>query len=666
MYFGQYANYDPTKTSTYNFYGLNRTRRTSKGEFSEMKNMSANEYPCATPRKPRSFVCKAPDEINAVVSPDSTNTESITGFTGIAGGGFYYNGVLKSGEFNLNPLWKWEIVPKGNMYIINGYDKENRKSLMYYYNIDTDEFAEGGTVMSDLIVTCKDDYIELIMNDSGPMGTYKVTDGAGNVIIDCSDFFQKYREHSTNDKNGSQTWLYDKNLFDIFFDVGDEVSIEGFPGSDNGGQMFSYSIQSSGFIKEITPQPGAGAERNNTVDTDNLTSLDSLKDYEICSATVKGFSYESVAGGSVRCRISFYLKNKNGEVLTFKEMTSAVGATIYCCGITIKKRTRVLDNIAIHHGRIWGSAPSGNQIYGSSASDLFSFSSEDITKGFAVRIPSDTAGTVTGMCTYSNDLIVFKESSITIIGGDSPLNYYSYVIQGIGCIDPKSIAVTPSGVLFLSYNGFYMFSGNVPQLFSARLDTKYISAVAGYNDGVYYACAVRADDGVRELLTYNMHYNIWHVLDDVDVTGYFAFRGKWYMSDRIIVYECDSKNEIAETVDWSFTSVKIHNNTLDEKSLTDLWIRCEIDEDAEFTVETCSDDGKFKKHATFKGKGMVIFRCPVRMNMCSHYQYRISGYGPVVFYEIETHKIFGGRDYKNSAGERAVTEKPSEKKYMEY
>jgi hypothetical protein len=52
--------------------------------------------------------------------------------------------------------------------------------------------------------------------------------------------------------------------------------------------------------------------------------------------------------------------------------------------------------------------------------------------------------------------------------------------------------------------------------------------------------------------------------------------------------------------------------------------------------------------------------------MCSHYQYRIRGHGSVVFYEIETHKIFGGRDYKNSAGERAVTEKPSEKKYMEY
>lgn len=663
MYFGQYANYDPTKTSTYNFYGLNRTRRTSKGEFSDMMNMSAREYPCATPRKPRTYVCKAPDEINVLIAPDSTTVESITGFTGIAGGGFYYNGTLKSEKFTLSPEWKWDIKQKGNVYIMNGYDSTGKKSLMYYYNIDTDEFDEGGTVMRDLIVTTKGDYIEVIMNDSGPVNDYEVTKPDGTVIK-CSDFFLKYKDYRVTDSNGSYAWSADNNLFDGYFDIGDEVTIEGFPthGIDNGGQMFSCSLQSTGFFKAITPQPGVGAERNNTVDTDNIVSLESVDKHAICTAKVTSFSYTTVSGtGTARCRISFDLRNKNGETVKFKDLTG-----FYCCGITIKKRTRVLDNITIHNGRIWGSAPSGNQIYGSSATELFSFSSEDIVKGFAVRIPSDAAGTVTGMCEYGNDLIVFKESSITIIAGDSPTNYYSYVIQGIGCVDPNSIAVTPSGVLFLSYNGFYIWSGNIPQLFSSRLDTKYVSAVAGYNDNVYYACAVRADNGKRELLTYNMQYNIWHILDDMNVTGYFAFKGKWYIADKIIIYECDSSKEGAETVDWSFTSVKIHDNTLDEKGLTELWIRCEMDEGAEFKVETKADDEKFKTHGTYSGTGRQIFRCPIRMNMCDNYQYRIKGHGNVVFYEIETHKMFGGRDYKNSAGVRATTEKSTENKFLTY
>lgn len=662
MYFGQYSNYDPTKTSTYNFYGLNRTRRTSKGEFAKMENMSAHEYPCAAPRKPRGYVCHTKGEeecsvrVDCIVAPDSTNTDSISGITGVAGGGFYYNGVLKSKNFKLSPDWKWEIEQKGNMYIINGYDKANTKSILYYYNIDTDEFDEGGKVMRDLIVKSYGNYLVTPSDDDYGVDSYQCTTPDG-VVIKNSDFWTTYREYTTNTDDNITTMSSTQNIFEQFFDVGDEITIENFPGTDNGGQIWKSTTNG------ILPQSGITAERNNTIDTDNMTTTDGVSNYSICTARIKSFAIKTVAGGRAYHYVYFDLFNKNGDVVEFKDMYTN---NFYCSGVTLKKRTRVLDNITIHHGRIWGSSPSGNQIYGSSSSDLFSFSSEDITKGFAVRIPSDTAGTVTGMCEYSNNLIVFKESSITIIDGDSPTNYYSYVINGIGCIDPRSIAVTPSGVLFLSYNGFYIWSGNVPQLFSSRLDTKYVSAVSGYNDGIYYACAVRADDGKRELLTYNMQYNIWHVLDDIEVTGYFAFKGKWYMSDRTCIYECDTAKDLAETVDWSFTSVKIHNNTLDEKALTDLWIRCEMEDGAEFTVETCGEDGRFTKHLTYKGNGMEIFRCPVRMNMCSHYQYRISGHGQVVFYEIETNKIFGGRDYKNSAGERTLTETNKDNKYMEY
>lgn len=658
MYFGQYANYDPTKTSTYNFYGLNRTRRTSKGEFSDMMNMSAREYPCATPRKPRSFVCKAPGAIDVVCSPDSTNVESVAGFTGISNGGFYYNGELKSGEFTLSADWSWQALQKGNLYIINGYDKQNTKSLIYYYCIDTDEFAEGGAVMRNLIVTSGTNYLETIYTDDYGIDDYTVTTPDGTVIKNA-DFSRKYIEY--NDDYGKWTMNKDVNIFEELFDIGDQVTIEGFCGSENNGQL--WNIQSG----KVFPQPGiSGADRNNTIDTDNMVSTNGLNKYSICTATITGFSIVNKGRGQFAHRVTLSLLNKNGDTVTFRDLASVSVGTVYCSGVTLKKRTRVLDNITIHNGRIWGSAPSGNQIYGSSATELFSFSSEDIVKGFAVRIPSDASGTVTGMCEYGNDLIVFKESSITIIAGDSPTNYYSYVIQGIGCVDPNSIAVTPSGVLFLSYNGFYIWSGNVPQLFSSRLDTKYISAVAGYNDNVYYACAVRADNGKRELLTYNMQYNIWHILDDMNVTGYFAFKGKWYIADKIIIYECDGESDVSETVDWSFTSVKIHDNTLDEKGLTELWIRCEMGEGAEFKVETKADDEKFKTHGTYSGTGRQIFRCPIRMNMCDNYQYRIKGHGNVVFYEIETHKMFGGRDYKNSAGVRATTEKSTENKFLTY
>lgn len=664
MYFGQYSNYDPTKTSTYNFYGLNRTRRTSKGEFSEMKNMATHEYPCATPRKPRGYAASKPEVdavIDVVVAPDSTNVENISGLTGICGGGFYYNGDLKSGKYMLSADWSWQVVQKGNLYIINGYDKQNTKSLIYYYCIDTDEFEEGGAVMRNLIVTSGTNYLETIYTIKYGVQDYSITAPDGTVISN-EDFCDEYLcDYYSNASGGWYTMNKDENIFSQLFKVGDQVTIEGFCGSQNNGQL--WNIQSN----KIVAQKGLDASRNNTIDTDNMATTKSLSEYDICVATITGFSIVQQSGSlQYAHRVTFTLENKNGAPVSMKDLATVSTGTVYCSGVTLKRRTRVLDNITVHNGRIWGSSPSGYLIYSSKINDLFCFAPEEVVKGNADRIVSDTPGTVTGMCEYGSDLLVFKESSVTVISGDSASNYYVYPIQGIGCIDPKSIAVTPSGVLFLSYNGFYIYSGNIPQLFSTRLNTKYISAVAGYNDGIYYACAVRADNGKRELLTYNMQYNIWHVLDDIDVTGFFAFKGKWYMSDKTKIYECDSSNEEAETVDWSFTSVKIHDNTLDEKGLTELWIRCEMGDGAEFKVETRADDEAFKTHATYTGTGMQIFYCPIRTNMCSNYQYRISGHGSVVFYEIETHKTIGGRDYKNSAGVRAATEKITENKFLEY
>ena len=659
MYFGQYANYDPTKTSTYNFYGLNRTRRTSKGEFSDMMNMSTHEYPCAVPRKPRSYAASKPEvdeAIDVVIAPDSTNVENISGFTGICGGGFYYNGVRKSKKFTLSPEWSWQIEQKGNLYIINGYDKTNTKSLIYYYCIDTNEFEEGGAVMRDLIVTSGADYLETIYTTKYGVNGYSITTPDGEVIENkkfCDEYLCEYYTGI------GYTMNKDVNIFSQLFKVGDQVTIEGFCGSNNNGQLWNIQDQ------KIVAQPNLDALRNNTIDTDNMAETKSLSEYDICTVTIKGFSIISKEVGYAH-RVKFEVLNKNGQPVTMKNLASNNYGAVYCSGVTLKRRTRVLDNITLHNGVIWGSAPSGNIIYSSKPNDIFCFAPEEAVRGNVAMLVSDTPGLVTGMCEYGNDLLVFKESSITVISGDTPSNYYAYPIQGIGCIDPKSIAVTPSGVLFLSYNGFYIYSGNVPQLFSARLNTKYISAVAGYNDSIYYACAVRADNGKRELLTYNLQYNVWHILDDIDASGFFAFRGKWYIADKTKIYECDSSNEITETVDWSFTSVKIHDNTLDEKGLTELWIRCEMEDGAEFKVETKADDEKFKTHGTYTGAGRQIFRCPIRMNMCDNYQYRISGHGNVVFYEIETHKAFGGRDYKNSAGVRADAEKNTENKFLTY
>jgi hypothetical protein len=179
--------------------------------------------------------------------------------------------------------------------------------------------------------------------------------------------------------------------------------------------------------------------------------------------------------------------------------------------------------------------------------------------------------------------------------------------------------------------------------------------VAGFDGEIYYASAVRADTGERELLTFDTTRNLWHKQDSLDVLGYFRFKSDFYIvhkdDDISYVSETNSSDPDAPDVQWSFTSVPYHENTLDLKALENLYFRVELEKGAYFIVYSRCDDGEFKLRAKYSEPGMNVIHCPIKTEMGHTYQYRIVGGGNVVFFEIETNKAFGGRDtrLKNSA-----------------
>ena len=598
--------------------------------------MTADEYPCASPCNKSDKIAEAQTVINAVCAPDATNVSEVTGITGVCDGGFYYNGTLKSGKFTLSPDWLWQIEQKGNTYIVNGYDSANKKSLMYYYNIDTDEFEEGGKVMRDLILmsgvnTSGVSYLCTPDSDQYGVDAYQCTLPDGTVVKN-SDFWFNYRDYMTYGTDGDTTMSAEKNIFEKCFKVGDEITIENFPGADNGGQIWNATTSGT------HPQPGITADRNNTIDTDNMATTDSLSKYSICVARITGFGITTSARGRARHYVYFSLLNKDGEPVSFVDMYSK---GCYCSGVKLRKRSRVFDNITVHHGRIWGSVPSGNQLYASASDDIFSFSSDDVVNRYAARIPSDTPGNFTALCSYNNDLVAFKHDSITVISGTNPVNYNSFVIDGIGCISPKSVSVTPEGVIFLSYNGFYIYNGSIPVCISTKVNTRYKSAVSGF-DGVSYYVSAEKENGETEFLVYNMDYGMWHKRDSFKANGFFRFLNSFYMADDNAFYKAGTTTP----GDWYFTLMPAHDNKLDNKGINEIWVRAEVEPGAMFMLETAVDGGEFNTHTVFTEPGLKIYRCPVRLEMGEMYQIKIKGTGKVVIYELEIRKADGGRRYK--------------------
>lgn len=627
-----------TATITDNFYGLNRTRHTSNGEMEDMKNMSSDEFPCASPRCNRNEIVNTENEILAVTAPISAFTEDVTGFTGVIGNGFYYNGVRKTSiknydeygtcEIDLPPNCQWEIERMGDMYILNGYDPETKSSHKFYYDTETDVFGYGGKVMPKMIIMAGSDtygdYIEALLECDGEVKDYVINFSDGTTF-NCGDYYNMYHD-------GAGQISLEDNVFKKYFSVGDDIRIEGFR-SKNEGQFFEVR---DGKITIITSSGNFASY--NTVDLDDAALEEHVPGGSFASIKVKSFSTVNGTGYRHKMYVTAYSRSGK-EINLFSFGPNA--APRYYAGVTLSKKMPSFNHIVFHQGRLWGSSPSGRYIYASASDDIFSFSYEDMTNKFAWRMPTDAVGRVTGFSSYNDELVVFKEDAMSVITGYGPKNYQMNTLSGIGCIAPKSCQITSKGVIFLAYDGFYIYNGSYPKMFSHSLNRKYTDAVSGF-DGRKYYTSVTDREGNREVLVYDTLYGLWHREDEFMPKGYFRFRDGFYVCDSNTLYKLGTDQS---NVLWSMTLAQ--RGDLDLKGINEIWLRCEIDEGAEFTVYTDIGKGGWRKHATFtEADGVTVYRVPVRFINSNNYRVKITGRGKVVIYALELIASEGGRRHK--------------------
>lgn len=618
------------------FYGINRGSRPAIGEMEDMENMSSDDFPCISTCGSKEKIVTANGEILKPVAPDSAFTDEITGFTGVSGDAFYYNGVRKTtimGSRSSNYLsislpanCDWEIEKMVDMYILNGCDRENGKSYMFYYDIETDTFGYGVKTMPKMIVMVGNDntgtYIEALRT-CAPIRNHVINYSDG-TSFNCSDYLTLYN-------NGGSIITWKENLWAKYFKVGDEITVDGFR-EKNEGQYFTIESGSASFDMETKDY-----SRFNTVNIDDLASTAAIGGNRICKMTVSGFS--SVTGESSRHKMYIKTYNKSGGEYSYLSMSPDNSPT-WCAGITVAVKTPVLNRICCHQGRLWGTSLSGRYIYASASDKIFSFSNADMVDKLAWRMPAETSGVCTAIKSYNGELLIFKEEAISVVSGYNVRNYQVNTIKGIGAISPGSVTVTPRGVIFLSYGGFTVYNGGIPALCGEKLKNKYVSAVSGFDGRKYYAF-VTDDKGSRELLVYDMKTNMWHREDSFNVIGFFSFRDGVYCCDKKTVYKLHSN---FDNVEWSMTPAKLYGYDL--SGINEIWVQAEISPGAEFTVMT-KDGGMWHEHKTFtECDGVMIYRTPVRLKRGNTLALKIKGRGRVIIHSLEIVTANGGRRYK--------------------
>lgn len=166
--------------------------------------------------------------------------------------------------------------------------------------------------------------------------------------------------------------------------------------------------------------------------------------------------------------------------------------------------------------------------------------SKQVTPGFPVEFSDlftqgidQRGGNITAVAVLDDKLIFFKPNTFFYVIGDGPApsgvnNDFSYpqsVITDVGCSNPDSIAVIPSGILFQSSKGIYLLDRGLGVTYIGAPAEAYNSATITSAHLVPNTTQVRftLSSPANTILVYDYLYNQWSTftgLGAIDSTVY--------------------------------------------------------------------------------------------------------------------------------------------------
>lgn len=327
--------------------------------------------------------------------------------------------------------------------------------------------------------------------------------------------------------------------------------------------------------------------------------------------------------------------NRSGNRLVFTNETAG--------NVKVYTKIPTMNHICIHNNRLWGTNPNGEYIYASKQGDCFNFNTFQGLANDSFYAEIGTAGGFVGIASFRDNLVAFKRDYIHHVYGDKPSNFtIPKQLERCGCIDIRSVAQVGEAMYFLGYDGIYAYAGGQPKLISKKLNRKYKRASA-MTDGQKYIISCKGYTTEEdELLVLDTEYGLWYREDYIDAVGSFRWHDKLYIATTENVYEYGA--DLPQT--WQAQSVIIHDDTFDNKGMTELWIRAKLNENSEIEILTSEDGGDFLTRTVLKPQGLKVYRVPIRFINGEFYQYRLKGSGNAVIYSIERVISSGGRQYR--------------------
>lgn len=286
-----------------------------------------------------------------------------------------------------------------------------------------------------------------------------------------------------------------------------------------------------------------------------------------------------------------------------------------------------LDYGVIYNNRIVG--VKGNDIKASALGDFTNFTeyadeagNASATGAYATDVGS--AGDFTGICAYNNILLLFKKNIVYEMYGSMP--YTISKLCSTGCIDNDSICEIDGVLYWASPKGIVRYSGGVPNVISTNIDIKTDGICKAGTDGRKYYVY----DGSR-IYVYDTYYKMWHIEDNKAVKMFYNQINDLYMVCDDGIYKLNSGKE---NVEWEFTTKDYTFYSKERKNLSKLWIRADMAQNTKLEIYVRQDGGEWTRVATKTAERDEMFDFKLRVKKCDSYTLKFKGRGDVRILDI--------------------------------
>ena len=286
-----------------------------------------------------------------------------------------------------------------------------------------------------------------------------------------------------------------------------------------------------------------------------------------------------------------------------------------------------LDYGVVYNNRIIGVHK--NQIRASALGDFTNFweyadvaGNASATGAYATDVGS--AGEFTGICAYNNVLLLFKKNIVYEMYGSMP--YTISELCSTGCIDNDSICEIDGVLYWASPKGIVRYSGGVPSVISTNIDIKTDGLCKAGTDGRKYYVY----DG-RKTYVYDTYYKMWHIEDDKSVNMMYNQINDLYMVCDDGIYKVDSGKE---NVEWEFTTKDYTFYSKERKTLSKLWIRADMAQNTKLEIHVRQNGGEWTRVATKTAERDEMFDFKLRVKKCDSYTLKFKGRGDVRILDI--------------------------------